>query len=369
MRAELASMMRAVAVRAQQKDLELICDVDDAVPDRLIGDSGKLRQVLLNLVDNAIKFTALGEVQLMVTSSTSAGDGGATLSFSVRDTGIGIPSHLHALIFEAFTQADSSTTRRFGGTGLGLTIASSLTALMGGTITLSSEPDFGSTFTVSLGFQCASGSVYARSRTREQPLSGMRALVVDHNSAARSLLLRWLAGWQVEASAVADGLSAMQVLMASARSSKPVQLLLVDGHTPGMPSAGTRASASARLARARELRVLVVEPGSGSETSREVVIQKPVVKAELYEAVSRLLSPKEAEASLPMLSRSSRKGLRVLVAEDNEFSAMLTQELLSRRGHQVQLVRSGVAALAALDSAVYDVLLPICRCRSWTASR
>jgi two-component system sensor histidine kinase/response regulator len=360
LRVELASLIRTVAVRAQQKDLELLCDVDDAVPERLIGDAGKLRQVLLNLVDNAIKFTALGEVQVLVTCSDAAAGSAdeVKLTFSVRDTGIGIPSHLHALIFEAFTQADSSTTRQFGGTGLGLTIAASLTALLGGTIVLASEPDVGSTFTLGLRFQRAPG---APACARESSLPAVRALIVDNNPAARGLLTRWLTDWQMEASAVADGLSAMQVLMASARTSAPIRLLLVDGKAPGVPSARTQASASRRGT--GELRLLAVEPNieaGGLRSPREVVIQKPVVKAELYAGLCRLLSPHEGSWSpprLPQPAAPTHDGWHVLVAEDNEFSAMLARELLMRRGHSVEVVRDGAAVLAALESARYDVLL------------
>jgi two-component system sensor histidine kinase/response regulator len=360
LRSELASMTRAAAVRAQRKDLELICDIDDTVPDCLVGDVGKLRQVLLNLVDNAIKFTTHGEVQVLVTSSEAEpASREAKLTFSVRDTGIGIPSHLHTLVFEPFAQADNSTTRRFGGTGLGLTIAASLTALMGGSIVLCSEPDVGSIFTFCLGFERAEDK--AISDTQDVPWPGMRALVVHDNLAAQGLLVRWLSAWQMEASAVSDGLSAMQILMASARSSRPVRLLLVDGNAPGMPRAVQQGSVGGGVA--HKLRLVLVEPGieaTAPGAPREVVIQKPVVKAELYAALRRLLAPNEGVPShtLPprVMARTSQSR-RILVAEDNEFNVVLTRELLLRRGHDVSVVRSGMDALAELERANYDVLL------------
>jgi signal transduction histidine kinase/CheY-like chemotaxis protein len=362
LRSELASLMRTAAVRAQRKELELICDIDDAVPDRLVGDAGKLRQVLLNLVDNAIKFTAQGEVQVLITSAeTEPASGEAKLTFSVSDTGIGIPSHLHALIFEPFAQGDSSTTRRFGGTGLGLTIASGLTALMGGSIVLRSERDVGSTFTVRLGFQRADDA--APSAAYENPWPGLSALVVDDNPAARALLVRWLSDWQMEATAVPDGLSAMQTLMSSARSNRPVRLLLIDGDAPGMPSAVPRETL--RRGATHELRLVLADPGitaSGVGAPREMVIQKPLIKAELYAALRRLLSPNEGVPSLPLpvlprVATRTKQNRRVLVAEDNEFNVTLTRELLLRRGHDVHVVRSGLDALAALEKAPYDVLL------------
>ncbi len=359
LRSELASMMRAAAVRAQRKDLELICDVDDAIPDNLIGDAGKLRQVLLNLVDNAIKFTAQGEVQVHVTANEAdSASGEAQLTFSVKDTGIGIPAHLHAVVFEPFAQADSSTTRRFGGTGLGLTIAASLTALMGGSIALCSEPDVGSTFTFRLGFQRVQGAEAAR---HEASWPGVQALVVDGNRSAQGLLVRWLSAWQMDASAVADGLSAMQFLMASARTSRAARLLLVDANAPGVPGAAPVAAVRAGLA--HELRLVLVEPspeGAVPGAPRELIIQKPVVKAELYAALRHLLTPSDSSPSLSPLPRAAARASqsrRVLIAEDNEFNVMLTRELLLRRGHDVNVVRSGMDALAELETARYDVLL------------
>jgi two-component system sensor histidine kinase/response regulator len=361
LRSELTSMMRAAAVRAQHKDLELICDVDDSVAEHLVGDAGKLRQVLLNLVDNAIKFTEHGEVQVLVTSSAEESTSAETkLTFSVSDTGIGVPSHLHALIFEPFAQADSSTTRRFGGTGLGLTIAASLTALMGGNIVLSSEPNVGSTFTFCVGFRRAQENT-PTSSPRERPWPGVSALVVDGNLAARALLVRWLSDWQMEASGVADGLSAMQTMLASAQCDRPVRLLLVDGSAPGMPRAAPQSSVRGGVA--HELRLLVVEPGIGAAgpgVSREVVIPKPIVKGDLYAAIRRLLSPGDRVLPLPSPSGAvvrTAESRRVLVAEDNEFNIMLARELLSRRGHEVYVVQSGADVLAELDRQRYDVLL------------
>jgi len=359
LRSELASMMRAAAVRAQRKNLELICDIDDAVPDRLVGDAGKLRQVLLNLVDNAIKFTPRGEVQVQVTSSESRPRSEASmLTFSVKDTGIGIPTHLHALVFEPFAQADSATTRRFGGTGLGLTIAASLTELMGGRIALCSEPDVGSTFSFCVGFERAEGA--DASVKLQETWPRVRALVVDDNLSAQSSLVRWLSAWQVQASAVADGLSAMQALLTSAQASRPVHLLLVDGNAPGMPSAP---QVSVRVGVAHELRLILVEPGiEGLEpvSPREIVIQKPLVKDELHSALRRLLSPttgEPAQSAPPRVPVRASERRRVLLAEDNEFNVMLTRELLLRRGHAVKVVRSGMDALAEVEQERYDVLL------------
>ena len=237
---------------------------------------------------------------------------------------------------------------------------------MGGSIVLSSEPNVGSTFTFSLGFQRADGS--APAETREEPLPGMRALVVHDNLAARRLLVGWLSAWQIEASAVSDGLSAMQVLMASAGSDNtPVRLLLVDGNAPGMPSAGDRKHRVRRGRCAHELRLVLVElPGTrGSRTRlgapREVVIQQArhqsrIVRGAASSALRRMKERRPSRQPARVVTRTSQSR-RVLVAEDNEFNVVLTRELLLRRGHDVQVVRSGMDALAELERARYDVLL------------
>ncbi|MES1178320.1 MAG: response regulator [Myxococcales bacterium] len=360
LRAELAGVIRAAAVRAKRKELELVFDIDDRIPDRLVGDAGKLRQVLLNLVDNAIKFTAQGEVELLVTpAEAESPSGAAQLTFSVRDTGIGIPPHLHGLVFEPFAQADSSTTRRFGGTGLGLTIAARLTALMGGSISLCSQPGLGSTFTVRLGVQRT--DVAAAVDEREAPWPGVRVLVIDDHASVRGMLGRWLSGWQMEADAVPDGLSGMQALMASARAGCPIRLLLVDGNAPGMP--GAERLAPLRGEATHELRVVLVQPvagAAGSAIQREVVLQKPLIKSELHAAIRRLLSPDERSSSdsAPIHTTArTNDSRRVLLAEDNEFNVVLTRELLARRGHDVHVVRSGMDVMSELERAPYDVLL------------
>ena len=378
LRAELDSMMRAAAVRAQRKGLEIICDIDDAVPDQLVGDAVKLRQVLLNLVDNAIKFTERGEVEVLVAATEAEPDSrDVKLQLSVRDTGIGIPSHLHALVFEPFAQADGSTTRRYGGTGLGLTIAASLTALMGGSITLCSEPNLGSTFTFCVHFQRAQWTSPSDGRGECWP--GVHALVVDNNSSSRGLLVRWLSAWQMATSAVADGLSAMQTLMVSAQSGAPVQLLLVDGNAPGMQSGLQRPAA----ATARELRVVLVEPGIGGARlggEREVVIQKPILKSELYAAFRRLLSGNERLPAHPPISRMmmartspsrrvlTRRGQRVQRDADARIAGApwtpgqrrAEREGRPRRARQVELRRAAARPTHARDGRLRGHPQPAC---------
>ena len=233
LRAAVGDTLRALAVRAHTKGLELIYDVQPEVPDALVGDAGRLRQVLLNLVGNAIKFTDAGEVVVRVeVAGEAAPEGEVGLRFTVRDTGMGIPRDQHERIFRAFEQEDSSTTRRYGGTGLGLTIAARLVALMGGRITVESEPGRGSTFafTARLGLQ-----PHPPEQVPVRPPASLRnlpVLVVDDNATNRHILEEWLRGWQMEPAAVGDGLAALDALWDAVSVGRPYALVLLDARMP-----------------------------------------------------------------------------------------------------------------------------------------
>ncbi|HEY3587042.1 MAG TPA: PAS domain S-box protein, partial [Myxococcaceae bacterium] len=233
LRAAVGDTLRALAVRAHRKGLELIYDVQPEVPDALVGDAGRLRQVLLNLVANAIKFTEQGEVVVRVdVADATAAEGEVGLRFTVRDTGVGIPRDQQERIFRAFEQEDSSTTRRYGGTGLGLTIASQLVALMGGRITVESEPGRGSTFafTAQLGLQ-----PHPPEQVPVRPPASLRdlpVLVVDDNATNRYILEEWLRGWQMEPAAVGDGLAALSDLWHAVGRGRPYALVLLDARMP-----------------------------------------------------------------------------------------------------------------------------------------
>ena len=233
LRAAVGDTLRALAVRAHTKGLELIYDLQPEVPDALVGDAGRLRQVLLNLVGNAIKFTDAGEVVVRVeVAGAATPEGEVGLRFTVRDTGMGIPRDQHERIFRAFEQEDSSTTRRYGGTGLGLTIAARLVALMGGQITVESEPGRGSTFSFTARFGL---QPHPPEQVPVRPPASLRnlpVLVVDDNVTNRHILEEWLRGWQMEPAAVGDGLAALSDLWHAVGLGRPYALVLLDARMP-----------------------------------------------------------------------------------------------------------------------------------------
>src|SRR5262249_18858757 len=232
LRAAVGDTLRALAVRSHKKGLELACNVQPDVPDALVGDVGRLRQGLLNLIGNALKVTEHREVVIRLEAAGDpAPEGEVRLRFEVRDTGIGIPQEKQEAIFRAFEQEDTSTTRKYGGTGLGLTIAARLVALMGGQITVESAPGQGSTFafTARFGRQPHPPATAARPPVL---LHGLRVLVVDDNATNRHILQEWLRAWQVEAEAVGDGLAALNALWHAVSLGRPFALVLLDARMP-----------------------------------------------------------------------------------------------------------------------------------------
>ena len=362
--------------------MELVCHIQHDVPDALVGDAGRLRQVLLNLVGNAIKFTEAGEVAVRVRSQDSGQQApgleceapfdSCLLEFTVRDTGIGIPPEKQARIFRAFEQEDTSTTRRYGGTGLGLTIAAQLVDLMGGTMSVDSEPRRGSTFafTAKFGRQPhPPEQVAARSPIQ---LRNLLVLVIDDNATNCRILEELLRNWQMEPVAVNNGIAAMNTLWDAVTRGRPYPLVLLDARMPdtdGMVLAAkirerpelaatriillTSGDMPSNLARLRELRI-------------DAHLLKPVQQDELLETIHRVLSKEEGrkakdeggrikeEKENPPASDSSFNlppstfQLNILAAEDDDFSAQLLEQLLVRRGHQVRLANNGRKALALL---------------------
>jgi PAS domain S-box-containing protein len=373
---------RALAFRAHKKGLELVCHVHADVPDRLMGDAGRLRQVLLNLVGNAIKFTEQGEVVVEVRSeigpigpmspmspmSPQSDSSEARLRFEVRDTGIGIPRQKQDSIFQAFEQADKSSTRRFGGTGLGLSIAARLAALMGGGITVESEPGRGSTFCLTASFAVPAHAA-APARPAHDDISGLRVLVVDDNATNRLILEEWLRGWGAEPTAVADGLTALSMMWRAVADRRPYQLVLLDGRMPGVdgPALAAEISHSPQLAECRVILLSSEDRPLGPTRQRELgiaaVARKPIPQEELLETVCRVLSPTPREAPpgayVPpeVKAEAPARPLRVLVAEDNEFNQQVVHYMLTRSGHSARIAADGQSALEALEQETFDLFL------------
>ena len=329
--------VRALAVRAHRKGLELICDVSPEVPGEVLGDAVRLRQVLVNLIGNAIKFTARGEIAVTVSVA------GAGVRFSVRDTGIGIARESQQVIFAPFEQADGSTTRRYGGTGLGLTIAARLVEQMGGRITVESEPGRGSTFTFTALLQARPGR---RSPPPPAQLAGLRVLVAEDNVSNGRLLERWLHSWGMKPRAVADGPSALAALR-----EEPFALAVVDAAMAGltaMPSTRVVLLGAIELPetlmRFRELR-------------GDAHVAKPVMPVELQAAMLSALEGHKPASVQPSAPHPARRRLRILVAEDNDLNQQLMGQLLAKRGHQVTVASDGREALAQLVSFRFDALL------------
>ena len=358
LRAAVWEVARALAMRAHRKGLELVCHVAADVPDALVGDAGRLRQVLINLVNNAIKFTARGEVVVLVQQSASQPTRELDLRFTVRDTGIGIAPDKQAKVFLAFEQADTSTTRTYGGTGLGLTIAARLVAMMGGEITLDSALGRGSTFAFSARFAPLPEKVDRRLLVGGE-LAGARALLVEGHETTRHVLDEWLKAFGLTCTGVPDQRAALEALREGAAQGRPYALALVDASLDG-----SGAGLAALVRGAPDLagtRLIFLTNGDREREAAldpEVQLPKPVAQDELRDAIERAwnrAAPSavagEPRATAPFAS------LRVLVAEDNPLNAELIVHLLVNRGHQVRAVTNGDEALALLDVQGFDLLL------------
>jgi CheY-like chemotaxis protein/anti-sigma regulatory factor (Ser/Thr protein kinase) len=367
LRDSLDDTIKALALHAQQKGLELACHVLPDVPDGLQGDPTRIRQVVVNLLGNAIKFTAEGEVVLQVEIQDESEDE-VVLHFAVRDTGIGIPLEKQQLIFEAFTQTDSSTTRKYGGTGLGLAISSRLVNRMGGKIWVESEPDRGSTFHFTARFHLQTISSRKYAPLGAEALRGLSILVVDDNATNRRILQEVLLTWQMNPTLTESGPEALTILERASAGGTPFSLILVDTQMPGMDgfSFVERIKQDARLA--NSVVIMLTSAGFRGDAARcrELGIRgyltKPTKRSDLLEAIKAVLGSQTGpHTSPPVVTvhslRESRGRLKILLAEDNCVNQVFAVRLLAKRGHEVTVAGSGVEALEALDQQVFDVVL------------
>ncbi|MEY2538520.1 MAG: hypothetical protein QOG67_2260 [Verrucomicrobiota bacterium] len=366
----IGGMLKPLGLRADQKGLELVADIAADVPDHLVGDPMRLRQVLVNLTDNAIKFTTRGEVVVKVVTQSTP-DGESNLHFSVTDTGIGIPAEKQKAIFDAFSQVDSSTTRTYGGTGLGLAIASQLIRMMKGRVWLESRPGRGTTFhfTVSLGVSSAPSPRVKHLKPDE--LEGLRTLVVDDNAVNRRILRDMLLNWRMKPTAVESGRAALEELRRAVKKNASYQLVLFDAVMPEMDGFAL----AAEIQRHPELTgptVMMLSsamPSGVAARCRELGVDgyltKPVGQSDLLDAILIAIAGGTGDRSslepnpLSDVARApvSSFGLRILVVEDNVINRAVATGLLGKAGHTLVHASNGREAVEAVRRESFDVIL------------
>ena len=353
--------------KAVEKGLQIHCLVDHHVPTRLRGDPSRLRQILLNLASNAVKFTEQGEVVVEAKLAFETKEA-VTIRFEVRDTGIGIPDDRLSAIFEKFTQVDGSTTRRYGGTGLGLAICKRLVEMMGGEIGVESELGKGSEFyfVVDLALQ---KSLPAKTPVGEiVNIEGLRTLVVDDNERGRRLLEEVLTHWHMRPTAVDGGPAGLAELDRARAEGDPYVLAIIDSRMPGMDGFTLAERIKANPALANTVLVMLTSGGKSGDGARcrelgiAAYLVKPVKHSDLWEAVMVTVGAQRQEVAAPELVtqhslRESRRSLRILVAEDSPVNLSLVVKVLEKRGHVVGTATNGRGALEALRRAKFDLVL------------
>jgi CheY-like chemotaxis protein len=359
--------MKTLSLRAHQKGLEIASDIHPDVPNLLVGDPGRLRQVIVNLVGNAIKFTEKGEVAVFVQVESRAEDE-IELHFIFSDTGIGIPAGKQAAIFEAFTQADGSMTRTYGGTGLGLTICARLVELMRGKIWVESEVNQGSRFHFTARFGLQRTRVPGTVAKDPEVLHGMRILVVDDNATNRAILLKMLAAWHAIPTAVESGARAITTLQEAQGLGRLYPIILLDAQMPEMDGFALAECIKRNPVWKTATVMMLSSAGQHGDAKRCrdlgvcAYLTKPVRRAELLDAILKALGGRAAEETTPDLVtrhslRESKSRYRILLAEDNSVNQVLALRLLEKRGHTVKVAGNGREAVSALQNGSFDLVL------------
>ena len=365
----LEKTLKTLALRADEKGLELLCDIAPEVPEYVCGDAHRLQQVIVNLVGNAIKFTHKGEVQLKVVPQSKEGDSYCLL-FTVSDTGIGIPADKLQSIFHPFSQADTSTTRKYGGTGLGLTISARFISLMGGHICVDSKPGQGTRFHFTILLQLSTKKVEPPLGFLPDILRGVHVLIVDDNRTNLRILQEMLSRWEMKSLAVDGALEALAALQSAQQNSTPFQLILTDMHMPQLD--GFELIERIRRQSLSDATTIVMLTSAGHRGDVErcknlgvaAYLLKPIRQSELREALSLVLNAHKQHLSLPVVTRyslqtgrSPERMLSILVAEDNAVNQRLIVRMLEKRGHRVTLAAHGGEVLQALEHDSFDLIL------------
>lgn len=365
LREELGETMKTLAFRAHSKGLELAWSIDADMPNAVVGDRTRLRQVIINLVGNAIKFTKQGEVVLRVhCQSPSAGQ--IVARFAVTDTGIGIPAEKQSLIFEAFSQADASTVRQFGGTGLGLAISSRLVESMGGRIGVESRVGRGSNFYFTICFPRSEDDQLNGPAPPSLQKDDVRILVVDDNDTNRRILQQLLYHWGVKVSTAANVEEAWQALRYASDAATPFQIVIADMGMPGENgfSLAQRIKQNVALT---ETGVILLTAGDRlldvsqcRESGVSASLLKPVKHQELLDAINQSLSKRPHQPAAEQFTDTQTlfiRPLKILLAEDSAVNQKLALAILNRQGHQAIAVNNGRKALEALEQDDFDLVL------------
>ncbi len=363
----LGDTMKTLSLRAHQKGLELAFEIEPNVPDAIVGDPGRLRQIILNLVGNAIKFTEQGEVVLSVQLMTYV-DGEVQLRFTVADTGIGIAPDQQNAIFEAFRQADGSMTRKYGGTGLGLTISSRLVELMGGRIWVDSVLGEGSRFHFTANFKVQTTATRTIVPRDPETLRDMRVLVVDDNATNRQILVKMLETWRMVPTVADSGAKAMVTLTEAKGIGRTFPLILLDAQMPEMDGFALAEYIKRHPSFRAATIMMLSSAGQRGDAMRcrelgvSAYLTKPVRQAELMEAVLTALGTRARSEEKPALVtrhslRESQVRLNVLLAEDNAVNQLVALRLLERFGHTVTVAANGKKALEAWNRGGFDAIL------------
>jgi len=368
-RDHLEATLKTLAFRGDEKGLELLCEVAPEVPEMARGDSNRLRQIIVNLVGNAIKFTHEGEVALKVRVDAEEGDD-RILHFVVSDTGVGIPPQKQKLIFEPFSQADSSTTRKYGGTGLGLTISARLVAMMGGTMWVESEVGRGSQFHFTARLETSGKSIEVGTVAPAEILRGVKVLVTDDNRTNRRILEGMLKRWDMKLTSLGDGDHALVALSSALEAGEPYGLILTDMHMPKMDGFALVERIRRRPELSAAIIMMLTSAGHRGDAARCQALEiaayllKPIRQSELREAIAKVLGAREQNGAIPLVTRYSLGDaldpagfLRVLVVEDNPVNQRLTSRLLEKRGHRVTVTANGREAVESVEKQTFDLIL------------
>jgi len=367
LRDSLDDTMKTVSLRAHEKGLELACHILPDVPDALRGDPMRLRQIVINLVGNAIKFTSQGEVLIRVEKQQET-ENETILHFAVTDTGVGILLEKQASIFEAFTQADNSTTRKYGGTGLGLSISSRLVEMMAGRMWLESELGRGSTFHFSARFELQKANTSTYAPLDLEKLRDVSVLIVDDNATNRRILKEMLLAWQMRAVETNSGPAALSLLKRAATDGKPFSLVLLDAQMPEVDGFQVAERMMQDPQLATSFLIMLTSAGFRGDAARcrelgiKAYLPKPIKHSDLLEAIKTVLSSSNRihnESALVTLHslREGRGHLKILLAEDNRVNQVLAVRVLEKRGHTVVLAETGRAAVQALQNQSFDLVL------------